>query len=206
MTIEWDSYEPYDPGFAGRLAELPRSEARQAFRRCMETKPARLEMLRDLLKANGIELENSDAAVQELNNWFVAELEADPERPGMLLPVWYSVVHDIALFLGDLLIERHPNLRWDFFTWGKKNVSYQTHAIMGFSTADPKLHANIDPDRIVSQYAHQIVESRGSFPKYESVVIRGTTIDVDAATERFRDDAVETDMFCRWLRTIGKQA
>ena len=45
MTMEWNGYEPYDPGLAGPPEELPRSEARRVFRRCMEFKPARLELL-----------------------------------------------------------------------------------------------------------------------------------------------------------------
>ena len=122
MTIEWDGYEPYEPDVAGPPDTLPRVAARQAFKRCMETKSARLEMLSRLLKANGVEPGNSDAAVQDLNDWFFAHVEADPEQPGRLLPDWYSVVHDVALFLGDVMIERHPNLRWEFFTWGKTNV------------------------------------------------------------------------------------
>jgi hypothetical protein len=40
------------------------------------------------------------------------------------MPEWYSVVHDVALFLGDLMIARCPELRWEFFTGGKKNVAY----------------------------------------------------------------------------------
>jgi hypothetical protein len=28
--------------------------------------------------------------------------------PGRLLPVWYSVVNDVALFLGDVMIQRFP--------------------------------------------------------------------------------------------------
>jgi hypothetical protein len=43
MTIEWDGYEPYDLGIAGPPDTLPRAEARQAFKRCMDTKSTRLE-------------------------------------------------------------------------------------------------------------------------------------------------------------------
>jgi hypothetical protein len=39
-----------------------------------------------------------------------------------LLPDWYSVVNDLALFLGETMIERCSTLRWEFFTGGKKNV------------------------------------------------------------------------------------
>lgn len=205
MTVDWDGYEPYDPGVAGPPNSLPRSEARQVFKRCMETKPVRLEMLSRLLKVNGVELGNSDAAIQDLNDWFVAHVEADPEQPGRLLPGWYAVVHDVALFLGDVLIERHPNLHWEFFTWGKTNVAFQRHVIMGFSTEDPKFHTNINIDRMVATYAHQIIEGRGSVPSHGTVEVRGTPVDVDAAVERHRGREIETDAFWRWLQMAAQR-
>lgn len=163
-------------------------------------------MLRHLLEANGVELGSSDAEIQDLNDWFFAYVEPDPEQPGRLLPEWHSVAHDVALFLGDVMIERHPNLRWEFFTWGKTNVAFQRHVITGFSAEDPKLHTNIDIDRGVSTYAHRIVESRGSVPTYGTVVVRGTAIDVDAVAARHRGREIETDAFLHWLQTAERRA
>lgn len=206
MSIDWDAYEPYDPGVSYPPRTLPRAEARRVFKQCMESKPTRLEMLSRLLNANGIQLSSADSSIQDLNEWFVANVKADPEQPGRLLTIWYSVCHDVALFLGDVMIERHPNLRWEFFTWGKTNVAFQRHVIMGFSTEDSKFHTNIDVDRSVSTYAHQIVESRGSVPTYGTVVVRGTEIDLDAVAARHRGDEIETDAFWRWLQTAAQRA
>ena len=206
MTVDWDGYELYEPGVAAPPNSLPRGEARQVFKRCMETKQARLEMLRRMLKANGVELGTSDAAVQDLNDWFLAHVEADPGQPGRLLPDWYSVVHDVALFLGDVMIERHPNLHWEFFTWGKTNVAFQRHVIMGFSTEDPKFHTNINIDRMVATYAHQVIEGRGSIPRHGTVDVRGTPVDVDAAAARHRGREIEADAFWRWLQMAAQRA
>lgn len=206
MSIDWDGYELYDPGTAGPLNTLPRAEARQAFKRCMETKAARIEMLRRLLRANGVELAGEDTAVQDLNDWFYANVESDPEQPGRLLRGWYSVVHDVAVFLGDLMIERYPNLHWEFFTWGKTNVAFQRHVIMGFGTEDPKFHTNIDIDRSVATYVHRIIEGRGSIPTYGRVNVRGTEIDVDAAAAQHRSHEIETDAFWRWLQMAAQRA
>jgi hypothetical protein len=74
----------------------------------MEAKPRRIEMLGRLLKANGAELAGTDAGIQDLNDWFLANVEADPRKPGRLLPVWYSAVNDVALFLGDVMTQRCP--------------------------------------------------------------------------------------------------
>lgn len=206
-TVDWGSgYEIYDPGVAGNPQLLPRAEARQAFKQCMQTKPTRLEMLRQLLEASGLELGTSDDDVQVLNDWFYAHVEADPEHPGRLLSEWYSVVHDVALFLGDVMIERHPNLRWEFFTWGKSNVAYQRHVIMGFSTEDPKFRTNIDIDRTVATYAHRIIEHRGSIPVYGTVEVRGHPIDVDALAAHHRGRYIETDAFRRWLQNAARRA
>ncbi len=186
MSIDWDGYEPYEPRVVGPLKALGRAEARLVFKRCMETRGARIEVLRHLLKANGVELGADDAAVQDLNDWFFASVEPDPEQPGQPRPEWYAVIHDVALFLGEAMLERHPNLYWEFFTWGKTNVAFQRHVIMGFSTEDPKFRTNIDIDRMVATYAYQIVEAQGSIPSYGIVEIRGTKVDVDAAAARHR--------------------
>lgn len=82
------------------------------------------------------------------------------------------MVNDVALFLGDLMITRCPQLRWEFFTWGKKDVSYQRHVIMGFSSKNPKV--NLDIDAAVAVYGHRIIAG----------------------------EEVEEDEFWRWLRNV----
>ena len=156
MTVNWDAYVVFDPGVVGPLHALPRSEARAAYDRLMSQKAARIEELRSLVKAGGIELDTSDSSVQELNDWFRREVEGDPAKSGRLRPAWYSVVNDIGIFLGDVMIARSPRLRWEFFTAGAKSVSYQRHVIMGLSgVPNPKF--NIDPDLLISTYAHRVV-------------------------------------------------
>jgi hypothetical protein len=205
MSIDWNGYEIYDPGVVGPLSTVSRTEARRAYERLMQAKPARMEMLRRLLKANGVELASSDAAIQDLNDWFYANVEPDPVKPGRLLPDWYSVVNDVALFLGDVLIERHPNLSWTFYTAGKRNVSYQRHVIVGFSQV-PNQKYNIDFDRMVATYGHRIVALRGSVPTYGTVMVRGAQIDVDAIAAQHRNRAIETDVFRQWLRKAELEA
>ncbi|UOQ87844.1 hypothetical protein MUN74_11075 [Agromyces endophyticus] len=172
----------------------------------METRSARIESLGRLVEGNGVMLATDDAAIQRLNDWFLASVEADPERPGFLLPAWYSVTHDVALFLGEVMIERHPTLRWEFFVWGKTNVAYQRHVIMGFSTEDPKLRTNIDIDRLVATYGHQLVESRGSVASLGKVEIRGTTIDIDAVAASHRSTGIDSDRFVQWLSRVTERA
>lgn len=144
MTIEWGDYEMYDPGVAGEPANLARADARRAFAKLMEERPLRVQGLSELLQRNGRTLESSDEGVQALDDWFRANVEEDPEMSGRLSPEWYSVVTDIGLFLGDVMIERHPQLRWDLFTAGKKNASYQRPVVMGFTRGgDPNMEIDV---------------------------------------------------------------
>jgi hypothetical protein len=205
MSFDWDGYQPYQPSVSGLLNKLPRAAARQEFSHLMQAKPARLEMLGRLAEANGVRLGGDDPSVQELNDWFRHNVQPDPEQPGRLTPEWYSVVRDTALFLGDLLIERHPTLRWEFYTWGKTNVSYQRPVIMGFSQV-PNDKYCIDIDRRVATYAHRVLAERGSAPRYGRETVRGVEIDVAAAVGQQPQRPIEPDAFLLWLRNADAQA
>jgi hypothetical protein len=154
---------------------------------------------------NGTRADGSDTAIQDLNDWFVANVEPDPDNPGRLSPEWYSVVHDVALFLGDLIIERCPGLRWEFFTGGKNDVAYQRQVLAGF-TQVPNSKYNLDLDRRVATYGHRIVASRGSVAQHGTVTVRGVRIDVDAAVARQPAREIEPDAFWRWVRQAESQA
>ena len=151
MTVDWDSYEIYDPGTHSTLDELSRADARKAYTRLMDAKSGRIEMLTALLRANGVVLNQSQEAIQALNDWFAGNVQPDPSESGRLLADWYSVVNDVALFLGDVIIARAPALRWEFYVWGGKRArSYQRHVIMGFPTENPKNRLSLDIDMAVA--------------------------------------------------------
>ena len=205
MSVNWDSYEIYDLGFVGSFQDLPRAEARAAFKRIMAAKDQRIEMLRSLLKSNGVELAPGADAIQNLNDWFRHNVEHDPARADGLLPEWYSVSFDIALFLGEVLIDRHPNLHWEFFTWGKKNVSYQRPVIMGFrSVPNPKY--NIDFWRQAVVYGQSIVHGRGPKPVYGTTTVRGVVLDIDAIVAEAPRREPPTDRFWNWIVTLDSEA
>src|SRR5258708_40219199 len=62
VSVDWDGYEIYDPGVSVLRETLPRREARQGYNRLMAARPARIEVLRRVLKANGGELGGTGAA------------------------------------------------------------------------------------------------------------------------------------------------
>jgi len=155
MTVLWDAYTPYVPEVRQPLREVTRREARGAFNRLMAAKAERIDELRRLLASNGLVLSSDDEGLQRVNDWFRAEVEKG-ETPGRLRSVWYAVVNDLALFLGDVAIERCPGLEWVMFDKGAKNVAYQKHVIMGFTkVANPSY--NFDVDRVLATYGHQII-------------------------------------------------
>jgi hypothetical protein len=156
VTVEWGLYRQFEPGAYGPLQQLPRREARAVHTRLMDQKNARIEELRALLRRNGLELGTSDPAIQDLNDWFQQEVEGEPADPGAMKHPWYGVATDIGLHLGDIMIARVPDLHWEFFTGGKKDISYQRTVIMGFSWI-PNPKYNVDPQRLVVTYGHQIV-------------------------------------------------
>jgi hypothetical protein len=156
VTVEWGDYHPYQPIVAKPLHEATRKEAREEFDKRMAEKPQRIEALRELLRLNSVELQPSDEGIQKLNDWFAREVEPNPEQQGRLQSIWYAVINDMALFLGDVMIDRSPNLQWVMFDKGKKDVSFQRHVIMGFSKV-PNPKYNVDVDLILSTYGHRII-------------------------------------------------
>lgn len=162
--MNWDEYEPFDPGVDRPLHELSRPEAQAAFDLLMRSKNDRITALRRLALANGVDLDAPDG-LQQLNDWFVASVEPHPTQRGRLRNLWYSVVNDIALYLGDRLIQRSGGrLRWEFFTAGKKDASYHRAVIMGFGVPNPRY--NVDPDMAVGIYGHRIVSGENEEPDF----------------------------------------
>lgn len=142
--MEWHEYELYHPARPGLPSELSREDARVEFENLIAQKDNRIAQLADLVRHDGVTLDRSDESIQALNDWFIAHAEEDEVRRGFISGRWVSVAIDIALHLGDTLIARHTNLRWEFYTWGGKRANgYQEPVIMGFSTEDSKFRTNL---------------------------------------------------------------
>lgn len=163
MAINWSEYLPFDPGVDRPLHEVTGREARAAFNRVMAARPERRDQLSHLLQVNGQgALDPSDEGIQRLNDWFRREVKGDPST-GRLLPIWYAVVNDVSLFLGDVMIDRCPELKWTLHKWGVRDVSFQRHVISGFTkVANPKYSADID--LLVAIFGHRVVAQESVDP------------------------------------------
>lgn len=156
MRENWERYQPYRSPYVGPLAQLSRAEASESFDALMKARPERWEQLRRLL-GKEISLDYGDAEIQSLNDWFRSAVQANPDEPQRLSNRWYAVINDVSVVLGDIRVKQCPGLSWEFFTkGGKTDVAYQKHVITGFSKV-PNKKFNLDIDRLVATYAHQIV-------------------------------------------------
>lgn len=154
-------YSCFDPQVDRPLAELSRQAAKAHFDLVITTRQARLHELRALLKTDNVELNGSEAGLQHLNEWFAANVERDSESPERLKPIWYSVVHDVAVFLGEEIIHRAPTLRWDLCLHGRRNLSFQRPVLAGFTkVANPKYTADLD--FAIGTYAHRLIHGNES--------------------------------------------
>lgn len=160
MSVDWTDYHPFDPGVDGPVELLSRADAKRAYTLCMDSRPTRRVELAGLLSRNGLTLSESDGDIQTLNEWYIDEMEPDDRDPGRLMPLWYAVTNDVALFLGDEMIARNPGLRWEFFIWGKRSSHYQRHVIMGFPDAQHKY--SVDIDTLVAQVGYRAIAGRSS--------------------------------------------
>jgi hypothetical protein len=172
VKVEWGDYEARQLQSSGPLQDLPRREARAEYQRTLATIPSRIAVLRALVGRNGVTLDDSDASIQQLNDWFRLHVERNPEAPGRLMARWYAVANDIGVYLSEVILQRAPGLRWEFFTHGRANVSYQRPVIMGFA-ASPNLHYNLDADLNVVTYAQHLVGGGSVDPKLFVKMVQG---------------------------------
>lgn len=158
MTVNWGDYRVFDPGVDRPLHEVSRRQAKRHYEKLMAEKEERKQALVELLAREGVELDGSERSVQQLNDWFRASVEADPEDDApkpRLAPRWFGVINDIAVYLGDLLCERNPRLHWELYVWGKRNTAYQRPVIMGFDAPNSKF--NLDLDAAIAVDGHRVV-------------------------------------------------
>ena len=153
MSIDWDDWQPFD-GAPGRpLAEVDRATAQRYFDELMSARRERKAQLEALLERNSVQIGTDDVGLQALDDWYQANVSGSLER---LDDRWYAVGLDIALYLGDAIIDRAPGVEWRLFTQGRRDVSYQRPVLMGFSRVENSRY-NIDPESLVGIHGHRIV-------------------------------------------------
>lgn len=166
MTATWEIYRPDSPPFDGALRLLSRKEARISYDHFLSERLNRVHQLKALLAQNGLTLSFDDAQLQVANEWFDANLERSEENPEKLRNIWYSVIYDFSIFIGEMIILRHPGLHWEFFVWGKQDISYHSPVIMGFDNIPKrKINMNLSASLVTHAYriTHDMPEPRDHF-------------------------------------------
>lgn len=154
MTVNWGSYELIDLEVVGSWSELSPAQARRSFEKIMTQRHDRITMLGNLVQANGYPFGSEDSQLQAVNDFFRLNVEAGDGLQGYPAPEWGSVAYDIGLHLGEVLINRFPNLRWELDTT-KRSTSVNQPVLVGFSKAHPRFNLPVF-DRFIS-YGYQVL-------------------------------------------------
>ncbi len=203
-AAHWVEYELYETGVSVPLKQLPRREAKRVFEQYVDTREDRVERLARLARGCGVELGVTDEAVQRLNDWFRAHIEPHPDVPGEIDAKWRSIVHDVTMFLAEVLFEHYPNLHWELDVWGKRFVNYHKPVLKGFSTSSPRSTFGYDFEGLILGHAYRVIHARGSIPPSQIVEVRGVKIDLNDTIEK---DSEEEDVgyFLEILGTISRK-
>jgi hypothetical protein len=75
------------------------------------------------------------------------------------------VVNDIALLLGDRIVEQSgQTLRWELSKRDKRSVSYHRPVIVGFDVKNPNY--SLDLDLLIGMYGHRVIQGQPSDPDF----------------------------------------
>ncbi|SHZ62562.1 Uncharacterised protein [Mycobacteroides abscessus subsp. bolletii] len=144
----WNGYTPFER-IGGRIPseDLSKDDARARFEQVTSSVDERITELGKLVLANGFELGTSPEQVEELTNWLIHSIEDAGHN--QLRPHWQSVLYDMAIFVGESLIQRIPYLTWTFVAKGTRRSveSYQGTVIGGFTKT---LSPTFDVFRVVT--------------------------------------------------------
>lgn len=171
------TYPLVAPPVAQPLSELPRKELLAYARWFLESIPARVDALRQVVRATpGREAWSADSSVESLaplGLWFETQVEVRPRSPeelaeiraGLRFPVdvsentltyrTLSIAFDIGMYFGLVILKNVPGTSWKQEFRGKKsNVDYGHVVIRGSGLAP------LNPFDVVRMTALGVVDGR----------------------------------------------
>ena len=150
------------------LRQAERSAAEAHFDALMASRARRFAELATLARCNSaIDIALDDAPVA-VGAWLVPALAAvGPSATSMVH--WTSVIGDVALWLGDRMIARAPQLSWQLFTSHKKATGYQRPVLIGFSRVDADDYY-VDIGHLVAAWADLAARRRAARTDFLSVI------------------------------------
>ncbi len=129
--VSFDGYESYQPVAAKPLHTVTRAEAIAESENLLAHKAERIAQVTALFQRN-TGAPDGDVSFDDVDRWFVANVERSADEPDRPRPLWYMVMNDYGLLLGEELIRRHPTLHWLLFVADPKGAYYQRTVVGGF--------------------------------------------------------------------------
>ena len=123
----YPEYIPYQSSQPLLMQHLPEQYGRDAYQHLMQAKPQRLAQIKKLLAGAGITVAPTDESWSHILVWLNEQCVSSNEPAALAhnsdtycefstRPVFYSLLMDIALLLGEHAIELRPDFSWAF--WG----------------------------------------------------------------------------------------
>ncbi len=112
-------YDPYISSQPVMIEYLPTDYGRDAFLHMMQARARRVRMIVATLKDNGITVRASDDCWTAIGQWITATIEPNKEQSknqALFRPLWYSLLLDLSILLGEQMISLKPGTCWYF--WG----------------------------------------------------------------------------------------
>ncbi|MGH1541481.1 MAG: hypothetical protein ACRBHB_13725 [Arenicella sp.] len=127
--FNYAGYKPYISPQPLLMHHLPAKYGRHAFQHLMDSKAERIEQISRLLEQSSINVEATAQCWMDIGNWVSKHVESNQEHDflkrtptnSLLLgelkfrPLWYSLLTDLALLLGEQLIYLKPEYSWQFW-------------------------------------------------------------------------------------------
>lgn len=156
MSAVW---QPLDLGVVGPLRDASRADAERAFATLMEVRAERCRML--------VELAGTDD-IHAMSAWLAETArELGVDRID-------AIAVDASLWLGERIIAKAPQLRWELYTGVKKSTGYQRAVLTGFTrVSDPRYY--VDVAHFVASWLELCARRRAAKPDF-LVTIEETTL------------------------------
>ena len=114
--------------------------ARKSFTALMAARPQRIVDLTAWLANQGVVLGDTREQLDTLEQWLITNAVSTPDQNGnpTTARLWGSICQDVGMYLGDLLITRHPFLHWTFPDLSEKYEERFAPAVTGFPVPNKK--------------------------------------------------------------------
>lgn len=114
-AVRYDDYYPMEFPRFGLTADDDVAVARAGFELFMAQKKERITKLSILFRINNVPFGKSDEELSAMNQFVYDNLSSHADFPNQIEGVWVECALDLTAYLGEIIIERCPNVEWAVF-------------------------------------------------------------------------------------------